>query len=110
MLVTKWGPTFSVRRPNSYLRLFPFYFDPANSTFLAKLYVDQNCTSRLIRSPDLTRGRSKIIEVKGSKYTKGRAVPNCYECQICETNTVKNITKAGHVKVTITGHFLAYCF
>ena len=40
------------------------------------LYFDQNCTStctfRQIRSPDLTKGRSKEFEVRESKYRKGR--------------------------------------
>ena len=41
-----------------------------SSTFLAKLYFDQNCHSKCtsvpIRTPDLTKGRSKRVEVKRS--------------------------------------------
>jgi len=46
------------------------------STFSAKLYFDQNCTSictsRPIRSPDLTKGRSTKVEVRESKE-RGRS-------------------------------------
>jgi len=46
------------------------------STYLANLYFDQNCTStcasRPIRSPDLTKGRTKEVEVEQSKYRKSR--------------------------------------
>ena len=75
--------TFSLRRPFSYLRHF-LHFDPPTllrpklyfdlnltSTFLDKLYFDQNCTStctsRPIRSPDLSKGRSTEVEVNESK-------------------------------------------
>ena len=57
--------TFSVLRPTDFtttkilLRLFSPNFT-------------STCTSRPRRSPDLTKGRSKRVEVKRSKYRKGR--------------------------------------
>ena len=73
---------FDLVWPFSYLRPFG-YFDPPTLLrpkpyfdFLAKLYINQNCTStctsRPIASPDLTKGRCKRVKVKSSKYESRR--------------------------------------
>ena len=68
ILRVRISSTFSVLPPFLYIRP-KLYFDlNLTSTFLAKLYFDQNCTSictsRTIRSPDLTKCRSTEVEVQ----------------------------------------------
>ena len=86
-----WNQDFGyLKRPFLYFdhfHIFDLFFDPPTllepnlyfdlnltSTFLAKLYFDQNCTStstsRPIRSPDLTKGRSTEVEVEREKREK----------------------------------------
>ena len=94
--------TFSVIQPGSTHRLYfdlnltssflaKLYFDlNLTLSFLAKLYFDQNCTSPPIRSPDLTKGRSKEGEVRESKYRTGRRYENGWSTEKVELMRTQN--------------------